>query len=92
MPAGGLEVYEHRHAPAAAREVAEGELHPGGVRDGEQVQPGAFPCGLAGRSQRSLRRLLVIRNAGLGGNPIALALYRPLRRRGFDCRTRPELL
>ena len=35
--AAGLEVGEHGHAFADAREVVNGELHLRGVRDGEQV-------------------------------------------------------
>ena len=38
--AAGLEVGEHGHAFADAREVVNGELHLRGVRDGEQVQHG----------------------------------------------------
>ena len=38
--AAGLEVGEHGHAFADAREVVDGELHLGGVGDGEQVQHG----------------------------------------------------
>ena len=34
----GLQVREHRHASADAREVVEVERHAGRVRDGEQVQ------------------------------------------------------
>ena len=40
MFAAGLEVGEHGHAFADAREVVEGQLHLRGVRDGEQVQHG----------------------------------------------------
>ena len=38
--AARLEIGEHGHAFADAREVVDGELHLRGVRDGEQVQHG----------------------------------------------------
>ena len=40
VSAARLEVGEHRHALADAREVVDGQLHAGGVRHRQQVQHG----------------------------------------------------